>query len=344
MNPPKKKTNLVVVGAGAIGLTVTGWLLPHTENLHLLARGESIAAIRKHGLQLCQRGMKPTRLSVSVVESLKEISSPPDIIVLTVKNYDIDRTVHALKSQCEGQPIIVSLQNGVENQLALPKYFTRPLYGVVCYNAWRNRPGKVEYVKRGHIVIGTPSNDLQTELQTARDIFNPGMECEVTDRFRDAVYCKLGINQINALMALVGFRKRSLESDKILVHVTTRLLWEAVQVLQAMGIIEHDLGSLPSWGDIQDAVDIPESPTNPLYDFIVNRVGPTSMTQDVFGGKESTELDSLTGYMLQLARKVNVPMPINQAIYEIAKESFGPHFKPIEETALWEMIHDRIRR
>jgi hypothetical protein len=46
--------------------------------------------------------------------------------------------------------------------------------------------------------------------------------------------------------------------------------------------------------------------------------------------------------MLELARRVGVPMPINQAIYEIAKERFCSSFKPIQEIALWEMINNRI--
>ena len=79
-----------------------------------------------------------------------------------------------------------------------------------------------------------------------------------------------------------------------------------------------------------------------LLDFIVNRVGPTSMTRDVFGGKTSTELESLNGHILGLARRVNVPMPFNQATYEIAKERFCSNFKPIQEIDLWEMINDRI--
>ena len=66
------------------------------------------------------------------------------------------------------------------------------------------------------------------------------------------------------------------------------------------------------------------------------------MTQDVFSGKPNTELESLTGYMLELARKVGIPMPINQAIYDIAKEEFGPSFKPIQEIDLWEMINNKI--
>jgi ketopantoate reductase len=120
------------------------------------------------------------------------------------------------------------------------------------------------------------------------------------------------------------------------------LLEEGVSVLQAAGFKEHYLGPLPSWSEIRTAVNNPESPTNPLYDFIINRVGPTSMTQDVFSGKTNTELESLNGYMLGLAHRAGVAMPINQAIYEIAKENFCPEFKPIEEIELWEMINDRI--
>ena len=66
------------------------------------------------------------------------------------------------------------------------------------------------------------------------------------------------------------------------------------------------------------------------------------MTQDVFRGKTNTELESLNGYMLKLAHTSGVPMPINQAIYEIAKERFCSEFRPIEEIQLWEMINERI--
>jgi ketopantoate reductase len=213
---------------------------------------------------------------------------------------------------------------------------------VICYNAWREGASKVSYVKRGHIVIGALKRELQPELQSVADALNPGLTCFVTDSLQDAVHCKLAINLINAEMALVGFRKRSIESEKILVHITTRLLEEGINVLQAAGFKEHYLGVLPSWSEIRTAVNNPESPANPLHDFIINRVGPTSMTQDVFCGKTNTELESLNGYMLGLAHRSGVPMPINQAIYEIAKERFGYGFEPIEEIELWEMINDRI--
>jgi 2-dehydropantoate 2-reductase len=343
-DPLKEKPDVLIVGAGAIGLTVAGWIFPHHENLHLLARGESLSVIRKNGLHLYQLGQEATTapIPIRVVEAIDEIS-PPDVIVLTVKNYDLDQTAQMLRRQLgNNQPIVASLQNGKENQQILPKYFSKIIYGVVCYNAWRDGVGRAAYVKRGYLIIGTPRNDLQPEVRSVLEVFERGLECSITDRLQDAVHCKLAINLINALMALVGFRKRSIESEKVLVHITTRLLWEGIQVLQAAGFKEHELGSMPSWDEIRTAVNMPESLANPLYDFIVNRVGPTSMTQDVFGGKTTTELESLNGQMLKLARKVKVPMPINQAIYEIAKERFCPNFKPIQEIDLWEMINDKI--
>lgn len=339
----ERKPSIVVVGAGAIGLSLTSWIASQNDNLHLLARGQSVPNIRAQGLRLRQVSQKtPISIPVKVIESLKEIP-PPDIIIITVKNYDLDEVAQTLKHQLkDAQPIIASFQNGTENQQILPKYFSKPIFGVVCYNAWRENPGNVCYVKRGYVVIGATSSKLKPELQKISEALNPGLPCYVTDRFQDAVHCKLAINLINALMALVGFRERDIESEKILVHITTRLLEEGVEVLQAAGFKEHNLGNLPSWSEIRAAVDIPESPANPLYDFIINRVGPTSMTQDVFSGKTNTELESLSGYMLGLAHRAGVPMPINESIYEIAKEKFKPGFKPIKEIDLWQMINDRI--
>jgi 2-dehydropantoate 2-reductase len=339
----EKKPSVVVVGAGAIGLSLTGWISVQNDNLYLLARRQSVPEIRTHGLRLRQTSQeKPVSIPVKVVESLEEIASP-EIIILAVKNYDLNQVAQTLRRQLGNcQPVIASFQNGTENQRILPRYFSKPTFGVVCYNAWREGAGQVCYVKRGYVIIGAAKRELQPELQKISTVLNPGVRCFVTDRLQDAVHCKLAINLINALMALVGFRKRDIESEKILVHITTRLLEEGVKVLQAAGFKEHYLGSLPSWSEIRAAVDIPESPANPLYDFIINRCGPTSMTQDVFSGKASTELESLNGYMLGLAHRAGVPMPISQAIYEIAKENFGVGFKAVKEIDLWEMINDRI--
>ena len=206
----EEKPNVLIIGAGAIGLSLAGWIFPYNNNnLRLLARGESLSAIKSQGLRLYQIGQKTKTkpLSAKAIESLNQIP-PPDIIIITVKNYDLDQIAKMLKNQLgNNSPIIATFQNGIENQKILPKYFSKIIYGVVCYNAWREGPGQAAYVKKGYLIIGTPTNDLQLELKSVKNILEPGIECTITDRLWDAVHCKLAINLINALMAISRFPK-----------------------------------------------------------------------------------------------------------------------------------------
>lgn len=337
----------MVVGAGAIGSSVAGWIAPHYDGCFLLARGESAAAIKNRGLKFYLKGEEATAVPVpiKVIESLDDIS-PPDIIVVTVKNYDLDTTARTLRGHLEArQPIVVALQNGVDNQQILPRYFAKVIYGVVCYNAWRDGPGRVGHQKQGYIILGTPANDIRSEQQEVAAIFRLGLDCSLTERLEDAVHCKLAINLTNVLATLVGFQERPIKSFNKLAHMSARLILEGIQVIQAAGFKEHELGRIPSWNAIRMSAKLPESVTSVFYRFTAREeLGMNSTSQDIFGRKPTTELESLNGYMLTLAKKVGLPMPINQTIYEIAKERFGPDFQPMTEMELWATIRKGLKR
>jgi len=336
-----EKTSIVIVGAGAIGSSIAGWIAPKYENLSLLARGESLEVIKKRGLKLYMKGERSTvaAFPVHVIESLAEIASP-EIIVITVKNYDLETVANDLKAQLgNNEPIVVALQNGVLNQQVLPRYFARVVYGVVCYNAWRDGPGEVGHEpRRGRVIIGTPSNNRQDELHSVKKIFTLGLDCDTTDRLQDAVHCKLVFNQANALYTLGDFQRRPISDFNLVMRMTFKLDLEGIQLLQAAGFHEHCLRPLPSWRSIKMGAMLPVFLTSAIYRRSTKRLGLNSMAQDVFGSKTTTELESLNGYMLELARRTAFPTPINEAIYKIAKERFGPVFQPISEKELWNMI------
>ncbi|MGD0330606.1 MAG: 2-dehydropantoate 2-reductase [Nitrososphaeria archaeon] len=294
-----EKLSFVVVGAGAIGSSVTGWISPKYDRLFLLARGESAEVIRNEGLKFYLKGEQANAapISVKIVESLDEIS-PPDIIVITVKNYDLEATAAGLREQLGShQPIVVALQNGVENQRILPRFFTKVIYGVVCFNAWRDGPGRVGHQKRGYITLGTLRNDLQTEQQQVAAILRLGLDCNITNRLEDAVHCKLAINLTNALAALIGFQEWPLRSFDALTHMSVRLIWEGIQVIKAAGFKEHELGNIPSWSVIRMSAMLPRSVTSVFYRLAVREeLGLNSTAQDLLAGKTNTELESLNGY------------------------------------------------
>ena len=89
----KEEPRVVVVGAGAIGSTIAGWIAPKYGNLSLLARGETLEVIKNRGLKSYLKGERSaaTALPVHAIASLSEIELP-DIIVVTVKNYDLEMT------------------------------------------------------------------------------------------------------------------------------------------------------------------------------------------------------------------------------------------------------------
>ena len=342
----KKEPRVVIVGAGAVGSSMAGWIAPKYANLSLLARGATLDAVRNRGLRSYVKGGRSTAMALPVqaIGSLAEIEVP-DVLVIAVKNYDLDVTSHDLRTQLGNhEPIIVALQNGIQNQQILPRYFARVVYGVVCYNAWLDGPGEVGHEFRGYVILGTPANDLKEDIQTAATIFKLGLDCVVTDRLQDAVHCKLVINLANALMTLVGFQKRPIKSINLLMHITLKLYKEGIQLLQAAGFHEHSLGRIPSWRSIRTGATLPAFVTSAFYRLNTKKLGLNSMAQDVFGGRTITELETLNGYMLDLARRLKFPTPINETIYQIAKERFGPHFQPMSEQELWECVHAALKK
>jgi ketopantoate reductase len=56
----------------------------------------------------------------------------------------------------------------------------------------------------------------------------------------------------------------------------------------------------------------------------------SSMTQDVMlHGAEATELESITGYIVDLATRHGVPIRYNRAILKLGQEKFRPGFAPV---------------
>ncbi len=81
-----------------------------------------------------------------------------------------------------------------------------------------------------------------------------------------------------------------------------------------------------------------------FYKMNSKKMGLNSMSQDVYAGRQNTEIETLTGYMLELAHRTNTPAPMSETIYEIAKERFGPDFQPISEIELWQKVQERIHK
>ena len=109
-----------VIGAGAIGNLVAGYLKLNNQEVSLVGRAHSVAAINTNGLIIS--GVRGEfRVEIEAMELLRE---KPDLAVLAVKTQDLEAALNNnlpfLKDTC-----LVTTQNGVQADNIAAKYLPR---------------------------------------------------------------------------------------------------------------------------------------------------------------------------------------------------------------------------
>ncbi len=244
----KKDMKIVFFGAGAIGQSVGGWIAPHHENTYFLDRGDVAKTMKEKGITLFEQNKKDTKshIKVKVVDDIGE-AKDADVIVLGVKNFSLDAVSNVIKDRLGDRPIVIAMQNGVENQKVLPKYFSKVIYCVIGYNAWFEEPGVVGYQKKGPLVFGTRNNELMAEMKEIAEIFNRGVETIVVDHLQDAAHSKVIINLTNSLTTLIGHGFQPVSDEGLFQKLLTNLLYEGTKIAKAAGYRECKIGGMPPW-------------------------------------------------------------------------------------------------
>ncbi|MFY9112047.1 MAG: 2-dehydropantoate 2-reductase, partial [Desulfomonilia bacterium] len=341
-----KDLKIAFFGTGAIGASVGGWVAPFHEETYFIDQGKILEALKSDGITLYQGDSKEettANVRVKVIEDLSDLKQM-DVVVIGVKNYSLESVARLIKDNTKDDVIIVSMANGIDNQSILPKYFSRVIYCIVSYNAWMDKPVVVGYQKRGPLVLGTPDNSLQTEMNAVAEIFGRGVETVVTDHLQDAAHSKIVVNLTNPVTTLVGHGFREISDFDAFQKILSNTLYEGVRIVKATGFRECKLGGMPPWILLKASALLPTALTRPLFKKNVAKMVMSSMSQDIIqrGGTDS-ELDSLTGYILKLARQNRIKAPYNETIYELGKELFGkPGFVPMDVRDVWARIQQKL--
>ncbi len=334
----KENPKIVFLGVGAVGASVGAWIAPKYENTYFLDQGETAEALKNNGITsyLGDEPEKKEHTSVKVIKDLDEVKDV-DIIFLAVKNYSLDVLSKMICDKLDNPPLIVGMQNGIENQSILPKYFKKVVYCIIPRNAWLDEPGVVGYQQRGPLVLGTPDNGLQPELKAVADILNLGVETIITEHLLDAVHSKMIINLNNSLTTLIGHTFKPISDRALLQKLLTNLILEGVQLVKRAGYNECTLGGMPNWRTIWAAAKLPRFITKKIFEKNLAKMVVSSMAQDIIQRKSSdSELDSLNGYFLNMAKKFNMRVPYNEAIYKICVREFSkPDFQPLDVKDVW---------
>jgi 2-dehydropantoate 2-reductase len=328
----------VVYGAGAIGSTVGGWLAAAGIPVTFVARPARARTLNDQGLWLYQLGKEAARRRISV-HAVSELSAVQDAetVVLAVKNYDLDQAAQDIKAKMKRQPVIVALQNGVENQSILPNYFSNVVYGVIHYNAWRDADNVFGFQVQGPVVLGVLDKSLTAERDKLVSLFSQAFRCGAEQRIADAARCKMLFNLAGSITTLVGLGVREIEDIGALRRSMSRVFYEAMQILKEAGVHEVRLARGGNWTTIRAMRFLPGVVTNRSFKKKLENFRMSSMVQDVYVMQRGrTELESLNGYFVRLADSVGLDAPYNRALYRITKDWLSrDDRRPLDAADLW---------
>jgi 2-dehydropantoate 2-reductase len=333
---------IVFVGAGAIGGSVAAWTSEAHAETYVVDRPEVLAAIREAGIETYEGGREAETRKAARVRVLDAV--PPlgaeDVLVFGVKNYSLAAAAASAAAAAGKAPLALSMANGIENQAILPRYFPRAAYCVVGYNAWLDAPGRIGYQSRGPLVLGTPDNSLAPELSDLAALMAKSFAASRCERLGDAVHSKLVVNLVNVVTTLVGHGYRPVGDLESLRRLVSGTLYEGLRVVEAAGFSEYHVGAMPGWSTIRAGALLPGFLTRGAFARNMAKMVRSSMSQDVFSrGASATELESITGYLVALAREKGMKTPFNSTLYAIAKEAFSkPGFEPLEPAYLLERV------
>jgi len=103
---------IAVVGAGAIGGYVGGWLAAAGEEVTFIARGANLAAIKQNGMRVIGEDGAEVVARAAAYDKTKD-AGPQDVVILAVKAHQVGAIAADVAALCNDETAIVTMQNGI---------------------------------------------------------------------------------------------------------------------------------------------------------------------------------------------------------------------------------------
>lgn len=321
---------ILMVGAGSVGGFFGAHLAKNNPNVSFLLRPKTLAAVKQNGLTI--RSATSTFTVHPPASSDPRELPKPDLIILSVKAYDLDEVMAQLDPVLTDQTVILTLQNGVDTEDRLIARLKRDCVvgGVAFIYSKIAAPGVIDHYKKGAVAIGELMGHKSPRVLAIADIFKQaGIPCQLADDVRKSKWEKMCWNCVfNPLTVIVDDKvARTLEHPEML-RVIHQIVEEVAAVAAAVKVpLSLDMAEkVVRW--TQEIRDI-----------------HTSMYDDWKAGRP-TEIDYLNGFIVRKGRELGVPTPVNEALTAMIKtitekEKTGPAVVRIDGDVVQPITFDR---
>lgn len=297
-------------GVGAyLGARLASFYKPDSTDVQIcfMARGETLRALERDGVILEFKGS-------TIVGRPSVASGAPakigvcDYVLFCAKNYALDSFLKEILPCVGKDTVLIPFSNGVEAYDRLRATFPDNFTAAGCAYIIS------QIVQRGRVMctsanplflFGNPRGE-DSRLEDLCAIFkSAGINAKCTPRILEKVWSKFAfISPLSTAMAEYGLPYGKFRENREADGALRALLREFCEIAS---LSEAGIG-----GDLFKN-------TLESYDKLMPSDSTTSMQRD-FMAKTKSELDSLTGYVCKLGKKLGVPTPNYELFYDKLKK------------------------
>jgi 2-dehydropantoate 2-reductase len=296
---------IAVVGAGGVGGYFGGRLAAAGETVSFVARGAHLEALQTRGLRLHSPKGDLHLPAVDATSNAATIGAV-DVVLLTVKMYDLEAASAALEPLVGPATVVITLQNGVEAVDIVSERVGRPHVagGVAYVGAVISQPGVIKHTALDMLIFGELDGRRSIRLARFQDAcVRAGFQARLSDNIEYDLWSKFSrLSVFSGMTAVTRSPVGVLRSDPELLAMVRDACEEAMQVGRARGIALPDL----LLGEILEMVQsLPHQ-------------AKSSMLEDLERGRR-LELPWLSGAVVRLGKEVGVVTPIHTFIATVLK-------------------------
>lgn len=310
---------VAVLGAGAIG----GYL-----GVRLSAGGTAVTLVGRRSLVDSREHLCAVALDGSQQRphDTLEVTDDPaalagaDVVLVTVKSTVTPEAARIIAEHADPGATVVSFQNGLSNAKALRERLgPRVVAGMVAFNVVREAEGtRWRQATRGPLVAGLGDGATAEAMRGLAAAFEAsGLPLVQRGDIEGVLAGKLLLNLNNGICAATGLTIVASLHSQDARWCLSQCMREGLAAMRAAGQRPVSVLGLPPW-IIARALVLPNAILLRLAKQLVSAdpSARASTLQDLDAGKP-TEIDTLNGAIVALAREHGVPCPANTTVVEI---------------------------
>lgn len=310
---------IAVLGAGAIGGLVAGYLKLKGADVSLVAKPDAAKAIQENGLSISGvRGNSNIKIEVT-----DKLNYRPDLLILATKTQDIDEALSQNLKFIDSAAVLTT-QNGVQADLLAAKYAPKEkiISSVVMFGSTSLEPGKILHNFERGWIIGKINSENDAAVAQVSEALSAAFSIVVTQDIKGMKYLKVFVNSNNCITGILGKSMQEAFSDLNISRICIAIWKEGLSIVYKNGI---KLVSLPDFPleRMLKLTSLPIDEAVKIFSGIMCNLSKEplygSILQSIKRGKPS-EIDYLNGEFLRLADAVGLSAPLNKKLVEMVHQ------------------------